>query len=277
MWQPRLSLPGFTIPLDKRLAADGRGLQDVHINDNFARVTESLMIAERENRRAIDMRQQILKKAAAKDKDRKEEKLRELASKARDERAGIRPEVDESDEVRERDEVRHERAREREREKRIAAAAPDKRNRLMRDRERDVSERVALGMPATNTGGGGFDSRLFNQSEGMDSGFKGEDSYDVYDKAFRGERTTSIYRPTRNRDTEYTDEDLEKLKSSDRFQRPDKGFAGTEGAGPARRDGPVQFEAGDQFGLDEFLTEAKEGTRKRTGRDDDGGGKRSRR
>jgi hypothetical protein len=31
---------GYTIPLDKRLAADGRGLQEVQINDNFAKLSE---------------------------------------------------------------------------------------------------------------------------------------------------------------------------------------------------------------------------------------------
>jgi len=31
---------GYTIPLDKRLAADGRGLVDVKINDNFAKFSE---------------------------------------------------------------------------------------------------------------------------------------------------------------------------------------------------------------------------------------------
>lgn len=38
---------GYTIPLDKRLAADGRGLQQVHINENFAKLAESLYIADR--------------------------------------------------------------------------------------------------------------------------------------------------------------------------------------------------------------------------------------
>lgn len=44
---PRFSRPlqGYTIPLDKRLAADGRGLQEVAINDNFAKFTEALYIA----------------------------------------------------------------------------------------------------------------------------------------------------------------------------------------------------------------------------------------
>ena len=38
---------GHTIPLDKRLAADGRGLQSVHINENFAKLAEALYIADR--------------------------------------------------------------------------------------------------------------------------------------------------------------------------------------------------------------------------------------
>ena len=46
---------GYTIPLDKRLAADGRGLQEVAINDNFAKFTESLYIAEQQARTAGEL------------------------------------------------------------------------------------------------------------------------------------------------------------------------------------------------------------------------------
>lgn len=38
---------GYTIPLDKRLAADGRGLQSNHINEKFAKLAEALYIADR--------------------------------------------------------------------------------------------------------------------------------------------------------------------------------------------------------------------------------------
>lgn len=38
---------GFTVPLDKRLAADGRGLQQTHVNENFAKLAEALYIADR--------------------------------------------------------------------------------------------------------------------------------------------------------------------------------------------------------------------------------------
>lgn len=81
---------GYTIPLDKRLAADGRGLQQVHINENFAKLAEALYIADRKAREAVEMRAQLEKKLAQKEKEKKEENLRQLAQKAREERAGIR-------------------------------------------------------------------------------------------------------------------------------------------------------------------------------------------
>jgi len=80
---------GYTIPLDKRLAADGRGLQDPHINDKFAKLAESLYIADRKAREAVETRATLEKKLAQKDKEKKEIKLRELAEKARQERSGI--------------------------------------------------------------------------------------------------------------------------------------------------------------------------------------------
>ncbi len=46
-----LGWQGYTIPLDKRLAADGRGLQETAINDNFAKFTEALYVAEQSARR----------------------------------------------------------------------------------------------------------------------------------------------------------------------------------------------------------------------------------
>merc|ERR1711911_170821 len=44
---------GYTIPLDKRLAADGRGLQQVHINEKFAKLAEALYIADRKAREQV--------------------------------------------------------------------------------------------------------------------------------------------------------------------------------------------------------------------------------
>lgn len=44
---------GYTVPLDKRLAADGRGLQDVTINDKFAQFAEALFTADRHAREEV--------------------------------------------------------------------------------------------------------------------------------------------------------------------------------------------------------------------------------
>lgn len=53
---------GYTIPLDKRLAAGGRGLQTVHINENVAKLAEALYIADQKVCEAVEMRAQVERK-----------------------------------------------------------------------------------------------------------------------------------------------------------------------------------------------------------------------
>lgn len=74
---------GYTIALDKRLAADGRGLQEVQINDQFAKLTEALYVAESKAREAVDMRQKVVREQKLREKEAKEAELRELAVQAR--------------------------------------------------------------------------------------------------------------------------------------------------------------------------------------------------
>lgn len=266
---------GYTIPLDKRLAADGRGLQQVHINENFAKLSEALYIADRKAREAVEMRSQMERKLAQKEKEKKEENLRQLAQKAREERAGIRSVADDSDDddsgddsphgQLERDQIRHERHKDRQRERNLQRAAPDKRSKLERQRERDISEQIALGManPKVNANEVQFDQRLFNQSKGLSSGFGDEDDYAVYDKPWRSAQvmSQSIYRPSKQSDADLYGDDLEQL-SKNRFE-PDKGFSGVDKS--VKRDGPVQFEKqedDDPFGLDKFLTEVKKASKR---------------
>eukprot|EP01137_Pigoraptor_chileana_P006596 Opistho-2@3281 len=299
---------GYTIPLDKRLCADGRGLQEVQINDNFAKLAEALQIADRKAREAVEARGQIQKALAQKEKERKEESLRELAARAREERAGIArpaqaapPAVqgqglssvpstgavamggrgardasepsDESeeaggDDARERDEIREERRRDRERERRMQRMAPDRRTKMDRNKDRDIGEAIALGLPAAGVGQTQealYDTRLFNQNKGMDAGFGDEDSYNVYDKPLFNNKDPGIYRPKTNVDNEIYGDDVDAIvKRTDRFHA-DKGFQGADPAAAGqKRDGPVQFERveeEDMFGLDKFLTDAKRGKR----------------
>uniref|UniRef100_A0A2P2IZT0 Uncharacterized protein MANES_03G025400 n=1 Tax=Rhizophora mucronata TaxID=61149 RepID=A0A2P2IZT0_RHIMU len=297
---------GYTIPLDKRLAADGRGLQDVQINDNFAKLSEALYIAEQKAREAVAVRSKVQKEILMKEKERKEQELRALAQKARSERTGVAPPASiplpsekttmddadmrddyeslkasekhvpretkgEREERLQREKIREERRRERERERRLESkdAAMGKKSKITRDRDRDISEKIALNMASTGAARGGevmYDQRLFNQDKGMDSGFATDDQYNIYDKGlFTAQNTLStIYRPKKDTDADTyggADEQLEKIMKTDRF-KPDKAFAGTsEKAGP--RDRPVEFEKvaeeADPFGLDRFLTEVKKG------------------
>ncbi|KAJ9506579.1 hypothetical protein QJQ45_018629 [Haematococcus lacustris] len=348
---------GYTIPLDKRLASDGRGLQQTQVNDKFAGFSEALFMAEAKAREAITMRAAVQKELLMKEKAKKEAELRELAMKARLERGGgiasrvdpsyappaaapmagmppsslpgppplpsrprvaavsdsedeeaaeegevpgggaaglppppprgfqgehpaggreeLRETAAEREERRKRDEIREDRRRERERERRLESkeAHGSKKSKLTRDRDRDISEKVALGMAKVNTGEVMYDQRLFNQDQGMSSGFGADDSYSLYDKALFADRSAvgGLHRPKPVDDDE---DDRGGRGGDDRGGRggedrgirtdkfkADKGFKGAEvSAGP--RAGPVEFERppaeeADPFGLDAFLTDVK--------------------
>ena len=180
----------------------------------------------------------------------------------------VAPGLHESLAAAERDELRRERKRERERERRMDSKE-GKRSRGSRDAERDVSERIALGEAVPQSTETLYDQRLFNQSEGLSSGLGGgDDQYNIYDKAlFRsGAAAESIYRPTRNAtQDEWGDEEsaAAAVASKARFKPGDRGFEGaSEQAEGGSRGRPVEFQAddaeADPFGLDQFLSEAKQ-------------------
>jgi SNW domain-containing protein 1 len=287
---------GYTIPLDKRLAADGRGLREHTINSNFATLSESLYVAERQARQEVRLRSQVQKKLNMQEKDLREDELRKLANQARLERGAaggsglaggdfsaaeagdrqpqqssfssekdfnddnqrksdavsdIEDEDDDAVAARQRERLRKERRRERERELRQENNIDLKKQKL--EQERDVSEKIALGVHTGTGGTGEADSRLYNQSAGMDSGFGAGDEYNTYSKPLfdrQGVTSASIYRPTRGETEHNADEAYDKLVkgATSKFQ-PAKGFAGAEGGGDIRagpRTAPVQFEKGEK-------------------------------
>jgi SNW domain-containing protein 1 len=79
---------GYTIALDKRVAADGRGLQQATINDKFAQFAESLQIAEQKAREEVERRAQFERQALVEQKNEQESQLREIAQQARQIRSG---------------------------------------------------------------------------------------------------------------------------------------------------------------------------------------------
>ncbi|KAI1375268.1 SKIP/SNW domain-containing protein [Hypoxylon crocopeplum] len=290
---------GFTVPLDKRLAADGRGLQDVTINDKFAQFSEALFMADRHAREEVRQRALMQQRLAEKEKAQKEENLRMLAQKAREERSGASKRRDsrtsrdsgsrsrsrsysysdsgsESDgsEVHEREKARQERRREEERKLRQSRMGAERRIQVMaREQNRDISEKIALGLAKpTQQAESMYDSRLFNQSSGFDSGFNEDNPYDKPLFAAQ-DAISSIYRPSQNTD-DYEDEgagdrEMDKIQKASRFGEV-LGKGTFKGAGEAEaREGPVQFErdsaGNDPFQMDKFMAEVDQSSSSKRG------------
>ncbi|KAH6588962.1 hypothetical protein BASA50_010383 [Batrachochytrium salamandrivorans] len=310
---------GYTIPLDKRLANDGRGLQEVTINDNFAKLSEALFIADRHARDEVRLRAEMQSKVAAKEKREKEDMLRMLAQKAREERAGlvsgsgeapsadnfissalassiparVPHDQDEADNMsegeeelseeqsrmmKERDNLRRDKAHQRERELRMTHMGTDTKARVLaQGSDRDISEKIALGLAKPSLSKDTmFDQRLFNQSAGISSGFGAEDSYNTYDKPlFQGSSANAIYRPKRQETETVAGVHTEKIERLLGDNAPHRGFQGADaerGAAAAVRDGPVAFEKeGDIFGFQDFMSTAKRGRGGKDQADDNAG------
>lgn len=252
---------GYTIPLDKRLQADGRSLQDISINDKFATLSEALYIAERAAREEIRVRNELVKHKKEQEELLREQQLRDLAAKARAERTSVLNKKDvtlssnassadnflsNDKEVEKRMEIEQNRRREIERDIRLERAG--KKSKLSRDEGRDISERIALGQAQPTAQESLFDARLFNQTAGMDSGFSGGDDekYNIYDKPLFVDRSrdTGIYRYDKERiekNLGFTDSDIPSFGGADSSRAP--------------RTTPVEFEIDteDPFGLKSLI------------------------
>jgi SNW domain-containing protein 1 len=310
---------GYTVPLDKRLAADGRGLQDVTINDKFAQFAEALFTADRHAREEVKQRALMQQRLAEKEKAQKEEHLRMLAQKAREERAnagggrrvarssrsrsrsysGSDSEQSrsggEDEEIRERQRLRREKLKEEERKLRQSRMGAERRIKaLAREQNRDLSEKVALGLAKpTQSSESMWDSRLFNQTSGFDAGFNEDQPYDKPLFAAQ-DAISSIYRPRHNMDDGDDDEaaesEMAKIQKSNRFEALGRGtFKGAAEVevGEAlclhlsrtnkymqAREGPVQFEkdtGDDPFNVAQLISDVEKGANnKRYGIQDQG-------
>ncbi|KAI6215781.1 hypothetical protein M3Y94_00425000 [Aphelenchoides besseyi] len=256
---------GYTVALDKRLAADGRGLQQTRINENFAKFSEALQLAARTAREGVEARSEMERRVAKNKKLEQEKRMVELARGARQVKAGA-GKFDETEEEREqrkeRDEFRREHLDDIRRERNLARNRPDALEKMKRDQERDISEKIALGLPGVRQQGGDtqFDSRLFNQDAGLDSGGIDDETYSVYSKAWRPQDNIqqSIYRPRQQAEDPYGN-DLDEIVRTQRFV-PARGFKGAEPTpGAAPRAAPVEFEAEreDIFGISELFQTTK--------------------
>jgi SNW domain-containing protein 1 len=211
----------------------------VHINDNFAKFAESLYIADRHAREEVRQRSLMQQKLAQKEKEAKEENLRLLAQRAREERSGTAPrpaqvqaaqmksslavygsdeesdadeppsdEDEDEDARRVRDQMRQEKRQEREREMRMNNMGQEQRAKMLaRQQNRDISEKIALGLAKpTLSKESMLDSRLFNQ-ESLAGSFADEDQYNLYDRPlFHGSTAAAAIYKARGNISEGNDE-----------------------------------------------------------------------
>ncbi len=316
---------GYTVPLDKRLAAAGKGLEDVTINDKFAQLSEALFMADRHAREEVRQRAQMQQRLAEKEKLQKEEHLRQLAQQARAERAEVAAKPSssrrrsrrdssysgssrdsrsrsrsgsssggstDSEEraVREREEARREKRRDDERKQRQSRMGAERRMQVLaREQNRDISEKVALGLAKpTASAEGMYDSRLFNQTSGFDSGINEDNPYDKPLFAAQ-DAISSIYRSRGGAggdDDDYDDDPAAGDAEMSRIQKTSR-FGEALGRGTFKgareveaREGPVQFEketagggggsgsgsggggaaagGADPFNVDKFLSEVEQ-------------------
>jgi len=266
---------GYTVPLDKRLAADGKHLQEKALNSRIADFAEALYVAEQHKREEVQLRARVEARVAEQERRRADEKLREIAEEAWREARRTERELEEA-------------AREEERQLRRRGVDPDSlragqtirdRERIRRDldyqREREFKQRALRGRRqvsepidlvshsnAASKDESLFEQKVFDRAQGISSGFGDEDSHNLYEKPLFATSTAAhlIYRGVSRGDHrglgaasgEAGAETELKEAEAVRFSSVTERLSGST---PTRK----EEQAGEQdpFGLDSFLAEAK--------------------
>lgn len=111
--------------------------------------------------------------------------------------------------------------------------------------KRDISERIALGQAQPTPKEFLIDSRLYNQTSGVDPGFKDDEEYDLYTTALFTDRSrASIFKNIRT--SAIDDDSMEMVKESkklmDKITQRGNMFEGTNSMdNTSRREQPVDF------------------------------------
>jgi len=194
----------------------------VYINDNFAKLSESLYVADRHAREEVRQRALMQQKIAEKQKASKEENLRLLAQRAREERnvgpssaavarpgalksalaaygsdsesgSGSGSEAEKSDKEDEddadeearkiRDQMRRDKKQERERELRMNNMGAEQRAKhFAREQNRDISEKIALGLAKPTLSKESMLDSRLFNRESLQGAFGDEENYNLYDR-----------------------------------------------------------------------------------------------
>ena len=218
---------GLVIPLDIRLANDGRNLREYQANQNFAKFADILALTEKNVRKEIEDRNKIAQSIQIAAAMKKEQELREAAKQARQERKSLnnnnnttslmfsldndnisnkkskisendkdsnylknkrkRSEKDDENE----DEEKERKERNELREKKKKEIEYERRIEIQKKYEkegRDINDKVLLGQNNIINNNNVIDSRLYDQEGGIENPFDYNEDCEVYDKPLFNEK-----------------------------------------------------------------------------------------
>ena len=266
---------GLVIPLDIRLANDGRNLREYKANKNFAKFADILALTEKNVRKEIEDRNKIAQSIQIAAAMKKEQELKEAAKQARMERNSLNNytnsnksynnnsnmiySLDTSDILsnkkeeknflknkRERsineEEIKEIKERNELREIRKKEIEYERRIEIMKKYEkegRDVNDKVLLGQNNIINNNNVIDSRLYEVEGGIENPFDYEEDCEVYDKPlFNGKnKISNIYKNFNSSGGENSKKLMGKILS-----QKGKLFTNDIEVLNSRKEGPVQFE-----------------------------------
>ena len=208
---------GYTIPLQMRVMADMRSNTDIKLNEKFSNFADIINIVEKESRKELEERSKAKDAIKLLNNIKQEQELLQAATEARRQKIDLSSRLSNDhhslnevssirtrntnetkinsnflsnkhhrdskyeEEINERNQLRDLLRKEIKREKHHI-----KPNNNI---ERDISEKIALGQVQPSLKQNLIDSRLYNHTSGIDSGFKQDEEYDLYDKPLFQDRS----------------------------------------------------------------------------------------
>ena len=262
---------GLVIPLDIRLANDGRNLREYKANKNFAKFADILAMTEKNVRKEIEERNKIAQSIQIAAAMKKEKELKEAAKQARMERKSFMNKnsnnnssmvysLDTSDILsnkkgdnnyllnnkrersKEKEEEKERKERNELREIRKKEIEYERRAELIKKYEkegRDINDKILLGQNNLINNNNVIDSRLYEIEGGIENPFDYNEDCQVYDKPlFNGKnKLSNIYKNFNSLGGENSKKLMGKILS-----QKGKLFNSDLDAINSRKEGPVQFE-----------------------------------
>ena len=262
---------GLVIPLDIRLANDGRNLREYKANKNFAKFADILAMTEKNVRKEIEERNKIAQSIQIAAAMKKEKELKEAAKQARMERKSYTNKnstnnnssmvysLDTSDILNNKEEegnylLKNKRERSKDKEEKERKERNELREIRKRDIEyerrlelikqyekegRDINDKILLGQNNLINNNNVIDSRFYEIEGGIENPFDYNEDCQVYDKPlFNGKnKLSNIYKNFNSLGGENSKKLMGKILS-----QKGKLFNSDLEAINSRKEGPVQFE-----------------------------------